>query len=138
MSDTQQQPPKAAVEEIPGPSKAALEEIPGPRKAALEEIEEAMRDVVDPELGINVVDLGLVYGVYVDDDNIATLDMTLTSAACPLTDVIEDQTRAALLQGPGGGIVSDFRINWVWLPPWGPDKITDEGRDQLRALGFNV
>jgi metal-sulfur cluster biosynthetic enzyme len=107
-------------------------------KASIADIEEAMKDVVDPELGINVVDLGLVYGTYVDDDNIATLDMTLTSAACPLTDVIEDQTRQALTQGPGGGLVDDFRINWVWLPPWGPDKITDEGRDQLRALGFNV
>jgi len=107
-------------------------------KASIADIEEAMKDVVDPELGINVVDLGLVYGTYVDDDNVATLDMTLTSAACPLTDVIEDQTRQALTQGPGGGLVDDFRINWVWLPPWGPDKITDEGRDQLRALGFNV
>ncbi|MFG1950764.1 metal-sulfur cluster assembly factor [Micromonospora sp. NPDC048830] len=110
----------------------------GGGKAALGDIEEAMKDVVDPELGINVVDLGLVYGVHVDDDNVATLDMTLTSAACPLTDVIEDQTRQALTTGPGGGLVNDFRINWVWLPPWGPDKITDEGRDQLRALGFNV
>jgi metal-sulfur cluster biosynthetic enzyme len=107
-------------------------------KAAVDDIEEAMKDVVDPELGINVVDLGLVYGTHVDDENIATLDMTLTSAACPLTDVIEDQTRQALTGGPGGGLVKDFRINWVWLPPWGPDKITDEGRDQLRALGFNV
>jgi metal-sulfur cluster biosynthetic enzyme len=107
-------------------------------KAAVADVEEAMKDVVDPELGINVVDLGLVYGTHVDDDNVATLDMTLTSAACPLTDVIEDQTRQALTTGPGGGLVKDFRINWVWLPPWGPDKITDEGRDQLRALGFNV
>jgi metal-sulfur cluster biosynthetic enzyme len=107
-------------------------------KAAIEDIEEAMKDVVDPELGINVVDLGLVYGVHVDDENIATLDMTLTSAACPLTDVIEDQTRQALCTGPGGGLVNDIRINWVWLPPWGPDKISDDGRDQLRALGFNV
>jgi len=107
-------------------------------KASIADVEEAMKDVVDPELGINVVDLGLVYGTYVDDENVATLDMTLTSAACPLTDVIEDQTRQALTQGPGGGLVKDFRINWVWLPPWGPDKITDEGRDQLRALGFNV
>jgi metal-sulfur cluster biosynthetic enzyme len=110
----------------------------GGAKAALADIEEAMKDVVDPELGINVVDLGLVYGIHVDDDNVATLDMTLTSAACPLTDVIEDQTRSALCSGPGGGIVSDFRINWVWMPPWGPDKITDEGREQLRSLGFNV
>ncbi|MFI9641543.1 metal-sulfur cluster assembly factor [Micromonospora sp. NPDC051925] len=107
-------------------------------RAALADIEEAMKDVVDPELGINVVDLGLVYGVHVDDQNIATLDMTLTSAACPLTDVIEDQARQALTTGPGGGLVDDIRINWVWLPPWGPDKITDEGRDQLRSLGFNV
>ncbi|WP_428982951.1 metal-sulfur cluster assembly factor [Phytohabitans maris] len=105
---------------------------------AVADVEEAMKDVVDPELGINVVDLGLVYGIHIDDENVATLDMTLTSAACPLTDVIEDQTRSALLSGPGGGLVKDFRINWVWLPPWGPDKITDEGRDQLRALGFNV
>ncbi|MEV6811052.1 metal-sulfur cluster assembly factor [Micromonospora sp. NPDC051296] len=107
-------------------------------KAVVADIEEAMKDVVDPELGINVVDLGLVYGVHVDDQNVATLDMTLTSAACPLTDVIEDQARQALTTGPGGGLVSDIRINWVWLPPWGPDKITDEGRDQLRSLGFNV
>jgi metal-sulfur cluster biosynthetic enzyme len=107
-------------------------------KAAIADVEEAMKDVVDPELGINVVDLGLVYGTHVDDENVVTLDMTLTSAACPLTDVIEDQTRQALTTGPGGGLVKDFRINWVWLPPWGPDKITDEGREQLRTLGFNV
>jgi metal-sulfur cluster biosynthetic enzyme len=94
---------------------------------------EALRDVVDPELGVNVVDLGLVYGVTVDTDKVATVDMTLTSAACPLTDVIEDQTQVAL-----DGLVSDVRINWVWLPPWGPEKITDDGREQLRALGFNV
>jgi metal-sulfur cluster biosynthetic enzyme len=107
-------------------------------KASIADIEEAMKDVVDPELGINVVDLGLVYDAFVDDDNVVTIDMTLTSAACPLTDVIEDQTRSALTTGPGGGLVKDFRINWVWLPPWGPDKITDDGREQLRALGFNV
>ena len=99
----------------------------------VDDIEEAMRDVVDPELGINVVDLGLVYGVTLAEDRACTLDMTLTSAACPLTDVIEDQTNSAL-----EGLVSDVTINWVWLPPWGPDKITDDGREQLRSLGFNV
>ncbi len=98
-----------------------------------EDVLEALRDVVDPELGINVVDLGLVYGVDVDDNRIATIDMTLTSAACPLTDVIEDQAREAL-----DGVVSDFRINWVWMPPWGPENITEDGREQLRALGFNI
>jgi metal-sulfur cluster biosynthetic enzyme len=101
--------------------------------AETEDLLEALRDVVDPELGVNVVDLGLVYGVAMESDRTATIDMTLTSAACPLTDVIEDQTRAAL-----DGLVNDFRINWVWLPPWGPEKITEDGREQLRALGFNV
>jgi metal-sulfur cluster biosynthetic enzyme len=101
--------------------------------ADTEDVLEALRDVVDPELGVNVVDLGLVYGVTLGGDGVATIDMTLTSAACPLTDVIEDQAASAL-----EGLVADFRINWVWLPPWGPDKITEDGREQLRALGFNV
>ncbi|MEV5984272.1 metal-sulfur cluster assembly factor [Streptomyces sp. NPDC052051] len=99
-----------------------------------EELREALMDVVDPELGIDVVNLGLIYGIHVDAEaNIATVDMTLTSAACPLTDVIEDQAKSAT-----DGLVGELRINWVWMPPWGPDKITDEGREQLRALGFNV
>ena len=97
---------------------------------------EALKDVVDPELGINVVDLGPGLRASPAEPRtrpIATIDMTLTSAACPLTDVIEDQTQSAL-----EGMVNDLRINWVWLPPWGPDKITDEGREQLSVLGFNV
>jgi metal-sulfur cluster biosynthetic enzyme len=105
----------------------------GTATATQDDIVEAMKDVVDPELGINVVDLGLVYGVHLDESSNVVLDMTLTSAACPLTDVIEDQTNTAL-----EGLVNDFTINWVWMPPWGPDKITDDGREQLRALGFNV
>ncbi len=121
---------------------AGMPDIPEVRSdgelADVDDLEEAMRDVVDPELGINVVDLGLVYDIRVGEGNVATLDMTLTSAACPLTDVIEDQTRAALTAGPGGGLVNDVRINWVWMPPWGPDKITEDGREQLRALGFTV
>ena len=101
--------------------------------ALFDQVEEALKEVMDPELGINVVDLGLIYGVVIDQTNTAIIDMTLTSAACPLTDVIEDQSASAL-----DGIVDGFRINWVWMPPWGPDKITDDGREQLRALGFNV
>ncbi len=108
--------------------------------ATKDDVEEAMRDVVDPELGINVVDLGLVYGITLestDAGSAAIVDMTLTSAACPLTDVIEDQAMSVLTSGPEP-LVDDVRINWVWMPPWGPDKITDDGREQLRALGFNV
>ncbi|AYF74547.1 metal-sulfur cluster assembly factor [Nocardia yunnanensis] len=123
MSETEQQAVDAA------PVELTPEEL-----QHLDDMEEAMRDVVDPELGINVVDLGLVYGMKFED-GIAKLDMTLTSPACPLTDVIEDQSRNALVRS---GLAEDLQINWVWMPPWGPDKITDDGREQLRALGFTV
>jgi metal-sulfur cluster biosynthetic enzyme len=102
-------------------------------KRKTEDVLEALRDVVDPELGINVVDLGLIYGVLLDGPDRATLDMTLTSAACPLTDVIEEQAAEALKD-----TLEDFTINWVWMPPWGPENITEDGREQLRALGFNI
>jgi metal-sulfur cluster biosynthetic enzyme len=116
-------------------SESTASETTAPEQVSkeIEDILEALRDVVDPELGINVVDLGLIYGVDLDEARIATIDMTLTSAACPLTDVIEEQAGEALKD-----IVADFRINWVWMPPWGPESITDDGREQLRALGFNI
>ena len=112
---------------------AAPEAAEGEVSQDVLDVLEALRDVVDPELGINVVDLGLIYGVLLDGPDRATLDMTLTSAACPLTDVIEEQAGEALKD-----LVADFRINWVWMPPWGPESITDDGREQLRALGFNI
>ncbi len=118
--------------DLPPVPEAAAQAAPS-AAASEDDVTEAMKDVVDPELGINVVDLGLVYGVHVDEGSNCVIDMTLTSAACPLTDVIQDQTHAAL-----EGLVNDVAINWVWMPPWGPDKITPDGREQLRALGFNV
>jgi metal-sulfur cluster biosynthetic enzyme len=132
VSDQQTAP--AAEDEVVRGAAGMPEPLAPPADAVVDDVEEAMRDVVDPELGINVVDLGLVYGIAVDD-RVATIDMTLTSAACPLTDVIEEQARAALVTA---GLVDDVRINWVWMPPWGPEKITEEGREQLRALGFRV
>ncbi len=103
--------------------------------AKASDIEEYMRDVIDPELGINVVDLGLVYDIWIDNETTAHLDMTLTSPACPLTDVLEDQAQTAVV---GSGIVEKLELHWVWSPPWGPHMITEEGREQLRALGFSV
>lgn len=98
-----------------------------------EDVLEAMRDVIDPELGINIVDLGLVYGVEISPKGLVALEMTLTSAACPLTDMLEQQTYQVL-----SAMASEVQINWVWMPPWGPERITEDGREQLRALGFNV
>ncbi|HEY9366511.1 MAG TPA: metal-sulfur cluster assembly factor [Agromyces sp.] len=99
-----------------------------------DQVEEALKDVMDPELGVNIVDLGLIYDLGWDEENDAlVIHMTLTSAGCPLTDVIEEQTAEAL-----DGTVDAFRINWVWMPPWGPERITDDGRDMMRALGFAI
>lgn len=94
---------------------------------------EALKDVIDPEIGVNIVDLGLIYGLNKAEDDSLLINMTLTSAGCPLTDVLEEQTAEAL-----DGVVDAFRINWVWMPPWGPEKITEDGREQMRAIGFSI
>lgn len=125
----------------PRPSDLVKDTFPDAEEAApvvaerpsIEDLEEAMRDVVDPELMVNVVDLGLVYGIHVDDENNVTVDMTLTSPTCPLTDQLEYDTQVAL-----GPLVNSVTINWVWLPPWTLDAITDDGREQLRAIGYNL
>ena len=100
--------------------------------------EEFLHDVIDPELGINVVDLGLVYDLWIeerDEKTFAIVNMTLTSPACPLTDILEEQAQQAIVNNTS---IDDIELNWVWMPPWGPHMITEEGREQLRALGFAV
>lgn len=98
-----------------------------------EVIEEALMNVIDPELGVNIVDLGLLYGMRWNDEGTLVLDMTLTTAACPLQDVIEEQVQQNLET-----MIDEWHVNWVWMPPWGPERITEDGRDQMRALGFNI
>ncbi|MGO1435759.1 MAG: metal-sulfur cluster assembly factor [Canibacter sp.] len=99
-----------------------------------EQAMDALKEVADPELGVNIVDLGLIYDLAYDDENDAlVISMTLTSAGCPLTDVIEADIGESL-----DGLVRAFRINWVWMPPWTPQRITEDGRDMMRALGFSI
>lgn len=101
-------------------------------RATAADVREALHQVIDPELGIDVIDLGLVYGIEIDELGRAIITMTLTTPACPLTDLIEDECASTL-----AGLVEEFRIDWTWQPRWTMDKITPEGRDQLAALGFN-
>jgi len=105
---------------------------PEDRRAAA--VRAALSDVIDPDLGVNIVDLGFVRAVAIEGQT-AVITMTLTSPACPLTGVMENQIRTGLA---GLGRVEDFRVNWQWVPPWRPADITDSGRDQLRAIGFNL
>ncbi|EIC91292.1 MAG: metal-sulfur cluster assembly factor [Aquiluna sp.] len=101
--------------------------------AQYDRVIEAMKDIIDPEIGVNIIDLGLVYGLQESDDGALLINMTLTSAGCPLQDVIEEQTAASL-----EGVVDAFRINWIWMPPWGPEQITDDGKEMMRAIGFSI
>lgn len=123
------------------PGEGIPDEIRRPRPGLLDvdpderpdKVREALLDVIDPELMVNIVDLGLVYDVIVEDDATVVIDMTLTSPACPLTDQIEYGVQAAL-----DGLAKIATVNWVWLPPWTLDMITESGREQLRYIGYNV
>jgi metal-sulfur cluster biosynthetic enzyme len=110
-----------------------LPEVDLTGKVGEDQILDAMKDVIDPELGVNVVDLGLVYGVDIDDGNNLTLDMTLTMPTCPLYDYIEQQVEVVLAP-----MVASTTVNWVMEPMWSPHNISEDGREQLRAMGYNV
>ncbi|MDR1807461.1 MAG: metal-sulfur cluster assembly factor [Propionibacteriaceae bacterium] len=105
----------------------------GASDPALLDLVDALKDVVDPELGVNIVDLGLVYSLERTADGHVTVDMTLTSPMCPLTDQLEYDVQYVL-----GAAAASVTINWVWLPPWTLDSITEDGREQLRAIGYSV
>ena len=98
-----------------------------------DDIREAMKQVEDPELSVNVVDLGLLYGVSLDENGKVILDMTLTSMGCPLTEQILGDSQAAVSPLDG---VSSVDINWVWDPPWSPESMTDEGKLMMKVMGF--
>jgi metal-sulfur cluster biosynthetic enzyme/ribosomal protein L22 len=106
---------------------------PRPETEAELAVREALYEVIDPDLGVNIVDLGFVRRVRLDGDGRATITMTLTSAACPLTAVMELQLRSVL-----AGTGTEFTVVWEWLPSWRPHDISDDGRDQLRAIGFSA
>lgn len=95
----------------------------------------ALKAVVDPEIGINIVDLGLVYGVEKPEPGKAHVEMTLTSMGCPLTELIHQQCTLVLTRLPG---VEDVEVDFTFSPPWSTDMISDEAREELRAMGFQV
>ena len=99
-----------------------------------DDVREAMKQVDDPEIGINVVDLGLLYNVTVDEGTgKVDIDMTLTSMGCPLTEQIIADVRKFVEPLDG---VTAVDVNWVWDPPWGPDKMTDDGKLLMKVMGY--
>ncbi|MBX5467518.1 MAG: metal-sulfur cluster assembly factor [Firmicutes bacterium] len=94
-----------------------------------EAVENVLREVTDPEIGVNVVDLGLVYGIDIEDGRVR-VEMTLTAPGCPLYDTIARTAEMAIETLPG---VEKAEVRIVWDPPWTPERMTDEGR---RLLGW--
>jgi metal-sulfur cluster biosynthetic enzyme len=125
-------PPEASEPSVQAASPGDVRAEPAGKHAVA--VREALFDVIDPDLGVNIVDLGFVRAVTVERRT-AVITMTLTSAACPVTGVLEDQIRAGL--APLSGI-EEVRIDWRWIPAWRPADITDSGREQLRAIGFTI
>nr|RIY00688.1 metal-sulfur cluster assembly factor [Deinococcus sp. RM] len=96
---------------------------------------EALKVVKDPEIPVNVVDLGLIYGVDIQESGLVDITMTLTSVGCPVQDLIRSDAELAVGRLDG---VSEVNVEFVWTPPWGPDKMTEDGKRQMRMFGFNV
>ncbi len=100
-----------------------------------EQILEALKVVKDPEIPVNVVDLGLVYGIDMTDNGIIDITMTLTSVGCPVQDLIRSDAEMAVMRLDG---VERVNVEFVWSPPWSPDKMTEDGKRQMRMFGFNI
>jgi metal-sulfur cluster biosynthetic enzyme len=119
------------------PSDLVRDALPGQPGARLvpsqEDIVEALREVIDPELGVNVVDLGMVADILIDDEANVVVDMVPTSPTCPMTDRLEYSAELAT-----EGMVNSLTVNWLWLEVWSPARLTEDGREQLRAFGLNI
>jgi metal-sulfur cluster biosynthetic enzyme len=99
------------------------------------DILEALKVVRDPEIPVNVVDLGLIYNVDINDEGEVDIEMTLTSMGCPVQDMIQADAELASMQVEG---VKKATVEFVWSPPWSPEKMSDDGKKQMRMFGFNL
>lgn len=95
-----------------------------------DQILSALEEVIDPEVGVNIVDLGLVYNVTISKEDTATIEMTLTIPECPLADTIISDAKKAAASVPG---VRKVEVQLVWEPKWTPARMNDHAREQIRA-----
>ncbi|MBK0347383.1 metal-sulfur cluster assembly factor [Aerococcaceae bacterium zg-ZJ1578] len=86
-----------------------------------EEIVAALETVIDPELGIDLVNLGLIYHVTIDDEGVCLVEMTLTTMGCPLADIIVADVKQALMKLD---FIKDVNVEFVWYPAWGPERMS--------------
>ncbi len=112
-----------------------MSEISFDKNTKIDEVYEALKVVRDPEIPVNIVDLGLVYNVEIDDQANVEIEMTLTSMGCPVQDLLKSDAEMAAMKVDG---IKSANVEFVWSPPWALDKMTDDGKKQMRMFGFNV
>lgn len=100
-------------------------------------IVQVLKEVYDPEIPVNVYDLGLIYGIEVDEEGNVKIEMTLTAVGCPLAGMIAYRVEEAVKEKVSEAKKVDVKI--VWNPPWTPERITPEGREILKKIyGYDV
>jgi len=114
-----------ATEEVERP--AATDNDP----ALVERVLEAMKTVRDPEIPVNLVDLGLIYELIANKDGIVYIEMTLTTPSCPVADALPGQVRDAVSEVEG---VNDVRVKLVWSPPWDKERMSEEAKLELGLM----
>jgi metal-sulfur cluster biosynthetic enzyme len=100
-----------------------------------DQVWEILHDVYDPEIPLNIADLGLIYDLKVSEAGEVSILMTLTSPGCPVGDMLADEIRDRVMSIPG---VKDVHVEFTFDPLWTPERISEEGRQMLRAFGFSV
>ena len=103
----------------------------GPGSDLQADVIAALREIFDPEIPVNIYDLGLIYGVEVDDNADATVTMTLTTPHCPVAETMPGEVEMRVMSVPG---IRDAEVVLVWEPAWGPHKMSDEARLELGLL----
>ncbi len=145
---TAQKPPRARVSDVIDPDdvpavrerdyldgflnqEPAEEPIGGAGGDLQTAVVDALKEIFDPEIPVNIYDLGLIYGVEVDDEADATITMTLTTPHCPVAESMPGEVELRAASVPG---IRDAEVNLVWDPPWSPDNMSDEARLELGML----
>lgn len=105
-----------------------MKETLSDEEVALKVVQDALETVIDPEVGINIVDLGLVYDVAVSAERV-TVSMTLTSPACPMGNHLAEESREAIREKVPASV--EVEVKLVWDPPWNPEKMSDKAKKQL-------
>jgi FeS assembly SUF system protein len=143
-----QKPPRARVEDAVDPdepapkrerdylegflaAKPAEDAVGGAGSELQQAVIDALKEIYDPEIPVNIYDLGLIYGVDVDDEADATITMTLTTPHCPVAETMPGEVELRASSVPG---IRDAEVNLVWDPPWSPEKMSDEARLELGML----